>query len=62
MTLQFTKQGSVTRISNLPSKTFAYILEKRDLHWAGGGGMVDWGGGLRPPIIQLKKALLQESI
>ena len=60
--IRFTKQISVTRISNLPSKfhfsfqCFAYILEKRVFDW-GGGKMVSGGhhgaGGLwqSPPVI-----------
>ena len=51
--IRFTKQISVTRISNVPSKfhaCFAYILEKRGAkvdEWGGHHGA--GGGGLWPP-------------
>ena len=55
--IRFTKQISVTRISNLPS-----ILEKRDFDWGGGakwlsGGatMGAGGGGFGPPSYIVKK-------
>ena len=62
--IRFTKQISVTRISNLPSKfhCFAYILEKRDFDW-GGGKMVEWWGhhggwgDFGPPSYIVKNAL-----
>jgi hypothetical protein len=57
--IRFTKQISVTRISNLPSKFHVLFIfsEKRDFNW--GAKMVEWGrghggwwgGGLCPPVI-----------
>jgi hypothetical protein len=44
--LRFTKQISVTRISNLPSKFHVlFIFERKGTLTGGGGKMVEWGGG-----------------
>jgi hypothetical protein len=47
--MRFTKQDSVSRISNLPSKFYlssnVLLMLWRKGTWTGGGGMVDWGEG-----------------
>jgi hypothetical protein len=41
--IRFTKQISVTRISNLPSKFHVLLIFKRKGTLTGGGKMVEWG-------------------
>ena len=43
--IRFTKQISVTRISNLPSKFHVLLIFWRKGTLTGGAKMVEWGGG-----------------
>ena len=59
--IRFTKQISVTRISNLPSKFHVLLIFERKGTLTGGAKMVEWGGhhegwgGFGPPSYIVKK-------